>query len=397
MSNTVSKRARQRLKPLYITAFLQGMIFWYTVDKLLATSVGITTAQVGIILAIMSAVTIITEIPSGILADRWSRKGVLFISLVALLCSTAFGAVATAPWHYLGLSIFWGIYYAMYSGTYEAIVYDTLVEEEGDGRHFERMYGRVGRYEATGLVISSVIGGVFSSAFGIHVPFFATILFLIMALVFVLVLQEPRVHKMHDPTNFTSHLADTFRAVVSSRQLIGYFIVSMLLGAVLRTFWEYGQYWYIQLSLPIGLFGVINAGVLLMMWARSWAADRIKFDRNKFLTACLLFGVLTSTLLTTRNPYVAAIALISTMFWLLLAELVLSGLRQALLPSRLRAGAASVFSTVGHAVFIPVGILFGYLAKDGRVTSAVLLPMCILGVAVAVSSTTRRFVGPDVK
>ena len=76
---------RRRLLPLLVAVWFQGFLLWVPVEKLFMSEIGFDPASVGVMAAAYAAVVPIIEVPSGILADRWSRRGVLIISSVALM------------------------------------------------------------------------------------------------------------------------------------------------------------------------------------------------------------------------------------------------------------------------------------------------------------------------
>ena len=75
---------QKRLRPLHLAAFLQGIGFWVPVEKLFMNEIGFDAASIGLMAAAYAAVVPILEVPSGILADRWSRRGVLMAASAAL-------------------------------------------------------------------------------------------------------------------------------------------------------------------------------------------------------------------------------------------------------------------------------------------------------------------------
>ena len=66
-----------QINKIYLSNFLTGLVFWYGIEKLFMLSIGITAYSVGTITALFIVVTLLLDIPSGMLADRWSRKGTL--------------------------------------------------------------------------------------------------------------------------------------------------------------------------------------------------------------------------------------------------------------------------------------------------------------------------------
>lgn len=122
---------------------------------------GLSPAQVSALLAIWSAVGIVAEVPSGALADRFSRRG-------ALVASTVLQAIGYAIWittpTFVGFAIgfaLWGSGSSLSSGTFEALLYDGLAAS-----HEEHRYPSViGRVTALGLVAQIPAAGLASVLF----------------------------------------------------------------------------------------------------------------------------------------------------------------------------------------------------------------------------------------
>src|SRR5918992_6389925 len=112
---------RRRLLPLYAAAFLQGLALWVPIEKLFMTSIGFTPATVGLMAAIYAVVVPLLEVPSGVLADRWSRRGVLALAAVALIASVLIGGFSDSVAVYLVAAAFLGVFFALQSGTLESI------------------------------------------------------------------------------------------------------------------------------------------------------------------------------------------------------------------------------------------------------------------------------------
>ena len=99
-------------------------------------------AQISSLLLIWTAVGILAEVPSGAVADRFSRRG-------ALAASGVFQAAGYVLWTaFPGYTAFaagfvlWGIGGAFGSGALEALLYDGLAAIGGEA-HYPRIYSRV--------------------------------------------------------------------------------------------------------------------------------------------------------------------------------------------------------------------------------------------------------------
>src|SRR5688500_12161099 len=130
-------RLTRRLLPLTVAVALLGFLLWVPVEKLFMTEIGFDAASIGVMAAAYAALVPIIEIPSGILADRWSRRGVLVIASAALGLSVLVGGLSNSVSAYILGAMVLGVYFAMYSGTLDAIVYDTVLEETGASDDFE--------------------------------------------------------------------------------------------------------------------------------------------------------------------------------------------------------------------------------------------------------------------
>jgi MFS family permease len=85
----------RRLLPLFIAAFSQGLVLWAPVEKVFLKSLGFDQATLGLMAACYASLIPLLDLTSGILADRWSRKGVLILASVASMLNALLGGSAT--------------------------------------------------------------------------------------------------------------------------------------------------------------------------------------------------------------------------------------------------------------------------------------------------------------
>ncbi|GAA5198986.1 MFS transporter [Rugosimonospora acidiphila] len=129
-------------------AALSGTVPFYSLYALLFTHAGLTGTQISALFAIWSVVGVLAQVPAGVVADRYSRRGALVAG--ALLEAGGYGlwlGLPSFPGFAAGFAL-WGISVALISGTVEALLYDGLAGSGADG-HFATVFGRV---EAAGLL-----------------------------------------------------------------------------------------------------------------------------------------------------------------------------------------------------------------------------------------------------
>ena len=142
-------------------SFVSHTIPLYSLYSLLFVESGLSRAQVSALLTIWSVVGIVAEVPSGALADRFSRRG-------ALVASTMLQAIGYALWiaepTFGGFAIgfaLWGSGSSLSSGTFEALLYDGLAASHAEDRY----PGVIARATALGLVAQIPAAGLASALF----------------------------------------------------------------------------------------------------------------------------------------------------------------------------------------------------------------------------------------
>jgi hypothetical protein len=105
------------------------------------------------------------EVPSGVLADRWSRAAGSRCWPVSRCCSAPrLDGLSQSVATYVVAAVALGGYFALSSGTVDSIVYDTVLEGTGSSELYEAWIGRVRMVECGAFVASALAGGVLAEA-----------------------------------------------------------------------------------------------------------------------------------------------------------------------------------------------------------------------------------------
>ena len=110
----------------YVFQFFFEFILIWAVDKLFFLYRGLELYHIAILLACWSGFSILLEVPTGALADKWNRKNMLALSgIFCLLCFISWFFSSSFCSFLLGF-FFLTVYGAFVSGTLQAYVYDFL-------------------------------------------------------------------------------------------------------------------------------------------------------------------------------------------------------------------------------------------------------------------------------
>ena len=102
---------------------------------------GLNLSQIFYLAIVWSVVNILFEVPSSYLADNWGRKKTIVFGVALYVISCGWLIFAHSFWM-LGLSVFfYALSNACFTGTDEALIYDTN-RELGDGGDSLRRFGQ---------------------------------------------------------------------------------------------------------------------------------------------------------------------------------------------------------------------------------------------------------------
>jgi MFS family permease len=344
---------------------LQATMLWVPVEKLFMNEIGFTAASVGVMAAAYAAVTPLLEVPSGILADRWSRRGVLVVSAVALACCSLVGGLSTSVPMYIVSAMLLGVYFAMYSGTVESIVYDLVLEETGSSDSYQRQLGRIRVIESAALVGSSLAGGWLAGLADPRITYFATLPFTGAAVLAYLRFREPRLHRSPGREPLGRHIALTVRTVTRRGTLLPIVILGALTALIAQLIFEFGPLWLVGLAAPAVLFGPYWAGLVSTLGVAGAVASRIRLDRARIAVAFAAVMIGASAILNLTTSLAAVIAAQVVLVLLIsIAGIHVNAMLHDAVPSTIRAGVASGVSTCSWIGFLPFALAFGWVTKE---------------------------------
>lgn len=401
MTATVQETARtrpadlpavaRRLRPLAIGLGLQNMLFWVPVEKIFMTEIGFDAAAIGIVAAVYAAVVPSLEVPFGVLADRWSRTGVLVLATFALAASSLVGGLSNDPAMYAISAVLLGVYFALSSGTADSIVYDTLVEEAGSAEAYESWLGRLHVVEASTLVLSSVLGGLLAAFLSARFTYFATVPLVASASIAFLRCREPQLHRAAERVPFRRQAATTLRALTSTRALRRVVLLAALTAMIAQLIFEFGPLWLVAAHTPSSWYGPYWAALVSTVGIGAWLASRVDFSSPLVsgaaagsATAAALLLVSVSSLPVVIGSQIAValvVAMVGVRASFLMHESVVAGIR---------AGVSSGASTLAWISFVPLSLLFGWLSRAHGVQTAGWLLVVITAALAALLRSVPR-------
>ncbi len=199
------KSHRFFLNAFFAHKFFKDFLLIYPVYLLLFESKGLSVVDISLLLVIWSISLIVLEIPSGILADRWSRKSMIIIGTSLKVVALLLWLLAEGFALFAASFVFWGVQEAFCSGSTEALLFDVLKHHSLD-HDYEKYAGRGAFYTGIAVTLSMLCGG-FVASIGFPVALWASVVSVTLSVFAAVLFAEPK--KTHSEANTWKHLRQT--------------------------------------------------------------------------------------------------------------------------------------------------------------------------------------------
>ncbi|HTK85188.1 MAG TPA: MFS transporter, partial [Patescibacteria group bacterium] len=239
--------------------------------------------------AIFSGIVILMDVPTGLLADIWTRRTTMIVGtaiycvgeLMLLFVHGFIGAACAEA--LLGVAV------SLLSGAKMALLYDSMVEagQEADYRRKQGFVHGSGLY-ATGA--SALLGG-WLYQHNHYLPMALSAVMALSATLLSALIAEPKRHREAVRRHPLADMIETMRyALHGHREVAGIILLSGIAFAVTRVIFWAQQPYYIAMGIPVAWFGVLTAVNFMIAGLGghfSHTLDRFADDLT-ILRACLV-------------------------------------------------------------------------------------------------------------
>lgn len=226
-----SNERLDRVAKLYLASRFFGMLYfawpiWYGF-----ASQAITPVQVGIFFSALGVIQFLAEVPTGVVADKHSRKVSGLIGTAILIVAPLviyFGHDFTA---YMIAALFYGVGRAFMSGSLDSLVYDHKnVSKEA----YRRISGLEVTLTSAAGILSVAAGGLLFS-FHESLPFIAEAVAGVICLVLIWLMQEGKNDEHTTPADsYVRHFWKGIRLLLATRYLQVIVLMAIPLWVMLR-------------------------------------------------------------------------------------------------------------------------------------------------------------------
>jgi MFS family permease len=252
----------------------------------LTSSKGLTPAQALFIVGFAALAKASSEVPTGVVADKFSRKYSIFTGyIILLICSLGMLAVS-GFWPLLVFTFLGGIGGSFISGADDALIYDTLKElKKAD--EFKPISSMSESIELVAFAITILIGGLLGSV-NLLLPLIAHIALLGMSVLISYLLLEPRITakgEKIEQVGYLLHARKSIRTIFSGdgfrSGLLGSFASLALILAVFKSTKNILSPVLDQYGLAISAIGLITSLIILIKAVGAFIASKVSKKGNE--------------------------------------------------------------------------------------------------------------------
>lgn len=345
---------------------------------------GLSLKEVFLLQSIFALALMALEIPSGYLSDRWGRKPTMLIGSVVGVIGILLYSVTSTFWGFFIGEILLAVLVSFHSGTKEAMMYDTLLElgEESD---YRRSIGQQQFVGFTSQAISSVIGGLLAivalrtAVWATTIPFFA-------GLILVSLLQEPRRHKLQETRHLKAIWDITTHTLVKNIPLRSIIILHAVISSLTLTLVWFTQPYQTMVGLPLALFGVTHAVIMVMTgFASKWVHQLEKRADDRLILITIAAVVVSSYVVLgfVTSLWGIALLFLGRIMWGFLTPLT-SDMTNRMTTSEVRATVLSTRSFGSSLLFGLTSPVIGYLADVLTLNQAILFTGVVSGLVLVI-------------
>ncbi|WP_421385197.1 MFS transporter [Bacillus salacetis] len=312
-----------------------------------------------------SGAVLLGEVPGGVVADRFGPKVSFFIGVIIKIGSLILLIFAYDPWMFFLFSALNGFSVTFFSGADEALVYESL-KEDNEHHQMDRAMGKIQSAGFVSMILAVLFGAYFASDLKDEQFVFLIILglaFHVVELLLIFFLRSPSHYGDYRDNPFTQ-VASGIKAIRKAPTLLLLFVNFTLVFIPADSVYEaFNQPIFKEAGIPVVMIGILYAlaavGGFFISQSVGWFTSRY----SRVLLMNLTGGLAALALFLSAVLRESLWIVLGAFFVLRLGQAmrgpIYSQLKNDLIPSDIRATTLSLISVLDSAFDL---IVFGLLS-----------------------------------
>lgn len=361
---------KTRYQIIFLVAF--ETLFGFTLSSGVMTSLFVlrilhaSPTQFSLIVSLGAITGLLVDLPTSALADKYSRKLILSISILFGLAGQIIAALSQNYIIFLIASMFLSVRMALRGGVIEAMLYDNIHIGGYKDNRYHYIMSRFGILALVGSITSTFLGGLVANQFGVRTIFWLDIITMTLLLLGLIFIHEPSRHYTQSKLRLDKHLIEAARIVFRSKNLTYFFVFNLLLWTYATIFNSFNGLYFTNLgygSAILGTFGAINALAVL--------GGHAVFRNHEKTPGWLVYALTIFLFLSMawHQPLISTALFFVQAFFIGALTAVFDREKQLVLPDHMRSTMLSGFGLSTQLLFLPLSFIFGALTNVSVATA----------------------------
>lgn len=259
---------------LYLYEFISTFILFYAVDTLFYLERGITSSKYLFFVVISYIVQLLFEIPSGVLADKYSKKKILIISQILFIISTIIFIIAQNYIVFIIATIVAGLQKCFGTGIVNSFLYESLENKN----KFNKCLFIKNTIYYTAYMLAMPIGGFIAEKLSIVTTYYITLIPAIIGLIVLFFLNENETNNVKNNDNTTGKLEilkNGLKEINKNSFIKTIIFTNAILLAVIKLVEESHPDYSIQIGITEFQIGIYTSFILVFCIIGSYLGSKI--------------------------------------------------------------------------------------------------------------------------
>ncbi len=284
--------------------FLTGVHFISAVLIPYFTTVSLLTIPEVLFLQSLFGVFIfLLEVPTGVIADRYSRKLSFILSVITNILALALLLFVNGFWPVMLVQFLLALSVALSSGALESLAYDSLLSDHKQVMNQEfkekskKLFSDLDSLFILGIFIGGLLGSVIVALLSIKFTVIFQILMNVLAVIFSVFLIEPKLHSESEVMRVVDILRSGVSLLFKNKYVLAYSVDFIFFtAAAFLVVWFY-QPLMLNYNVDIKYFGLMHASIAVSQISFNFLFSRVTFNLNKFFIFTALIIIVAYSLL----------------------------------------------------------------------------------------------------